>query len=172
MKEIPLTRGYIALVDDEDYDRAMQYNWRATTSIEARRVYIYACRWKPIGKGKRVIEYLQKFILNTPHLIDHVNRDGLDNRKSNLRLATFGQNNQNMIKKQHKKNSSQYKGVGFHKGMHRWRVRLTTNYVECVIGYYDTEVEAAVAYNNKAIEVFGEFAKLNILCGEEKSYGA
>jgi HNH endonuclease len=94
-----------------------------------------------------------------PHLIDHIDHDGSNNKLSNLRLATVAQNGHNR-KKCKIKTTSKYKGVSkFRSG---WRASLCYQGKFLLIGQYTTEWDAAVAYNTKALELFGEFALLNL----------
>jgi len=92
--------------------------------------------------------------------VDHINGNGLDNRKCNLRLATSSQNKRNQ-RKQRRKTSSKYKGVYWHKRDKVWVVRIQAEGKEKYIGSYKTEQEAALAYNEAALKYHGEYAKLN-----------
>lgn len=92
--------------------------------------------------------------------IDHINNDASDNRLSNLRLANDIQNSHN--RRKYKKNStSRYKGV--HMVKDRWRATIQFNKKQVSLGYYDSELDAAKAYNAKALELLGEYASLNIV---------
>ena len=165
MKEIKLfgknRSGLVALVDDEDFERVNQYKWWRT---QRRRKSNYA---QGRVKGRRMI-LLHRFVLGiedkpTPH-IDHINRDGLDNRRCNLRLVTNSQNQQNSKKRRAyggKPTSSQFKGVCFHSGHKTWGASFRKDNKSYHIGYFNTEIEAAKAYNKFAKENFGKFARLN-----------
>ncbi|MBK8246318.1 MAG: hypothetical protein IPK85_02755 [Gemmatimonadetes bacterium] len=92
-------------------------------------------------------------------LLDHINHDGLDNRRVNLRPATSSQNQGNSrINKSGR--TSRYRGVSFHKASKKWRVRIGSGRqgTQAIIGYYADEAEAARAYDAAAIEHWGEFA--------------
>ncbi len=104
---------------------------------------------------------MHREILNTPDgfVTDHINGNGLDNREANLRVCTREQNKQNSVKRT--KTSSKFKGVDWYKPYKKWRVRITFEKKPMHIGLYDDEVKAAQAYDQKAIELFGEFANLN-----------
>ena len=91
--------------------------------------------------------------------VDHINGNGLDNRKANLRLCTRAQNQMNSIKRTGK--SSIFKGVSWHKNAWKWRANIKINQKDIHIGYFDTELEAAEAYDIEAIRLFGSFAKTN-----------
>ena len=90
--------------------------------------------------------------------IDHADGNGLNNQKDNLRFCTHSQNHMN---RKPTKGSSKYKGVSWHKAAKKWNARITLNKKTVSIGYFDSEIIAAKAYDEKAIELFGEFAKLN-----------
>ena len=161
MKQIELTQGKFAIVDDEDYKYLNQWKWCFITAGYAQRV-------KHISGSKknRVLEHilLHRVLMNCSkgQQVDHINGDGLDNRRENLRISTQAQNVRN--KGFSKNNTSGYKGVIFIKSgtrSKRWTARLTYNYKPISLGYFDTSIEAAIAYNKAASIYFGEFARLN-----------
>lgn len=155
MEEILLTRGKVALVDDEDYEWLNQYKWSAN--------YIggkfYAVRSGPRPQKETI--YLHRVVMGTPKGmdVDHINGDGLDNRRSNLRLSTHTENLQNQRKRPN--NTSGFKGVSWKKQDGKWRARITVNGKAVALGHFDDLEEAALAYDKAAIEHFGEFARLN-----------
>lgn len=153
--EIKLNKRYIALVDDEDFERVNKYRWFYHHNGYARLT-------TKIGKEKKQIN-MHRFILNAPinMEVDHINHNGLDNRRCNLRLCTHIQNQQNSKKRLNTK--YKYKCVYFDKDKNKWRVRMKVNRKQIYIGYFESELEGAKAYNNAAIKYFGEFAKLNIV---------
>lgn len=114
---------------------------------------------KEIGNKKSGFYYLHRWIMNAGagEYVDHINRDKLDNRRSNLRITTQSMNRANSAKSG--SNESQYKGICWHR--HKWRARVVKEgkYYHC--GYYSTQEEAARAYDKKALALFGEYAKLN-----------
>lgn len=154
MKEIQLTQGKITLVDDEDYERVSQYKWFA----HKENIRFYA--WGRINK--KIIK-LHRFIMNIHNpkiLVDHINGNGLDNRKENLRFCSASQNNFN---RKPIKNISGYKGVRKELKSKNWSARIYMNYKEKYLGSFITKEDAAKAYNEAAIKYFGEFANLNII---------
>lgn len=156
MKEIPLTRGKVALVDDEDYAELAKHKWFADENNGG----YYAGRNVPCPDGKRRKVFMHRLILGLVRgdgkQADHINHNGLDNRRKNLRVCTAQQNRFN---KRVLKGSSKYKGVTSVKG--KWKARICHNYKTTHIGTYKTQVEAAQAYDAKAHQLFREFALTN-----------
>jgi len=162
MKQISLTQGKMALVDDEDYEYLNQWKWYAHCRKNSN--IFYACRWdKSRKEHPRKIIRMHRFILQpTKNLqVDHIDGNGLNNQRSNLRLCTGQQNSQNCRLARH--NTSGYKGVTFDRT--GYRARITFNRKQILLGYFSTPEEAAQAYNKAAIKYFGRFAKLNIMKG-------
>jgi len=153
-KRIPLTQGRVAIVNNADYEGLSQHKWYAT---KGGAVW-YAKRDE---RGKTVL--MHQLILNPPvgTESDHINGDGLDNRRSNLRLCTHAQNQMNSRKRTNC--SSQYKGVDWDKSHCKWRARIMADGKRHHLGYFDDEIDAARAYNKAAKKGFGEFAKLNAI---------
>lgn len=158
MKEIILNKinakssnykKYIAFVDDEDFEKVNQYEWYANKNKHT----FYA---RTLINGKAI--QMHNFIMNGKP-IDHIDHDGLNNQKSNLRMATYSQNNMNKIPKVN--GSSKFKGVTWYKEGNKWLAHIGINKKQINLGYFVSEIEAAQAYNNKARELFGEFAYLN-----------
>lgn len=151
MREIPLTQGKVALVDDDMYNFLMQWKWfYAPMRHNADRGYA-------VRNGETKLIYMHRVIMNAPDGIevDHENGDGLNCQKYNLRFATHAQNAQNKRKAQGTR--SQYLGVTWDQGKQRWRARVR----QVFIGRYRTEIEAAKARDAKAKEMFGDFVRLN-----------
>jgi HNH endonuclease len=152
-KLIPLPNSMLAIVDDEDYEELSRYKWGV-------RVAKYGCyvRRMVYAGGKGTSVYIHRQILGFPDsLIDHINRNPLDNRKSNLRLCTRSQNNANGPSI----GTSKFRGVHFMTARKRWRSNIIINGKVVSVGTFSTEVEAAMAYNERAKEFYGEFANLN-----------
>jgi len=148
-----------AKVDAADYKRLKRYEWVADKN--GNRFYVR--RHIPAGKGKEKLIYLHQEIIDVPKgmIIDHINHDAMDNRRSNLRAATHSQNMWNKSK-QRGNYTSIYKGVAWYQKTGKWRVRIYYNGKEILIGYFDDEKAAAMAYDAKAKELFGEFAAPNL----------
>lgn len=153
MKEIQLSQGLVALVDDEDFEALNQFKWCANKMGNA----FYAARNIRVdGKRTRITMHCE--VMNGKW-IDHIDHNGLNNQKSNLRFCTRSENQMNKQKKEN--TSSIYKGVYFYKPNGRWQASIRINYKKIHLGYFDLEIDAAKAYNKKAIELFCEFANLN-----------
>lgn len=164
MKEIILTQGKVALVDDEDFDRVNQFNWCAIKTTSGR-VRFYASRSSPRDcNGKQKFILLHRVILGVDgapgNCIDHVSGDGLDNRRSNLRFASQSQNNANRFK-QASPAASRYKGVFWRTARACWIAHIRVSKYGQYLGRYESEEAAAIAYDYAAKIYFGEFARLN-----------
>jgi hypothetical protein len=158
MKEIPLTHGYIALVDDEDYERLNAHKWWA--SARAGDV-VYAQRWGRINGESTTIK-MHRDIMGFPAGldVDHIDHDGLNNQRNNLRCATRTENLANK-RCTRTTGSSAFKGVYWEKYKQRWRVEITKDGVRHRVGRFKDEIGAAIAYNTAAIHLYGNFAHLN-----------
>ncbi len=159
MNQIPLTQGKFALVDDEDFAELNKHKWYA----HKLSGIFYADRHGKQSSGKRFSVLMHRVILGLVvgdgKQVDHINHDGLDNRKSNLRVCNVQQNQYN--KKNQTNGTSPYKGVYQKTGWRRWKSTIHHN-GKCIhLGHHDTQEEAARAYNAKACELFGDFARLN-----------
>ena len=161
MKKIELTQGKVALVDDEDYDFVNQWKWQAAKWQGG----FYAVRSEYIGGGSKNPKFkrfkMHRVILQAKDGfdVDHRDTDGLNNQRYNLRQCTRIQNKQNG--KPYKGGTSAYKGVCFIKKRKRWVSAITFNKKRFQIGYFKDEICAAKAYDLKARELFGEYARTN-----------
>lgn len=153
-KAIALTRGYSAVVDDADYARVSQYRWH----VRIDKHGIYAGRNRRQPNGTYATQRLHTFLTGWPR-VDHIDGDGLNNQRSNLRPATAAENNRNARK--HAAAYSQYKGVSWCKREGRWFAQIQYERRHRHLGYHPTEVEAALAYDAAARELFGPFARIN-----------
>ncbi len=159
MKEIKLTRGKVALVDDEDYEFLMQWKWY-TSAVRCGDLFYAYNRGSFNEDGKRPLIIMHRLILGITDkkiLVDHKNHNGLDNRKGNLRQCSYSQNSTNRRKMP--AISSKYLGVS--KIKNKWRAHFTKNNKQIFLGYFDNEVDAALAYDKAAIETYGAFANPN-----------
>jgi hypothetical protein len=158
-KEIPLSRGMVAIVDDDDYIKLIQFKW----SIGEGRGKFYAVS-RPGPRRARKELKMHRLILGLGSgnkiQVDHINGNTLDNRKSNLRCCNHSQNKMNSPK-QVGKGTSMFKGVYKRKGTSKWCAQIKVNQRPIALGYYDTEKEAARVYDMAAIIHHGEFARLN-----------
>lgn len=152
--EVPLTRGQVALVDEEDAPAVLAHKWYTRRVRHA----FYAARSLPRVGGVRREQRLHTFLTGWP-LVDHVNGNGLDNRRANLRPATNAENMRN--RRRYANNTSGFKGVTFDKAKGRWKAQIRLDGRRRYIGRYDTAEEAARAYDAAARELHGEFARLN-----------
>ena len=152
-KRIPLTRGKYALVDEADYDRLMQHKWFLShTGYAIRRVW---------DGRKNTTEHMHRTVIGEScegFDVDHINGNTLDNRRCNLRVAT---RSQNMANTGPHVDGSGYKGVTYDKRRNRYFARICQNYKTHFLGYYATAEEAAEAYNQAAVNAFGEYSRLN-----------
>ncbi len=151
MKKIPLTQGKFAIVDDADFEKLSQHKWYFEHGYARRDYQINNKKFRVYMH--RVIE--GSFALHT----DHINGDSLDNRRDNLRPCTASKNLMNRKKSPLK--SSQYKGVRFFKRDGNWSSQIMKSRKSTHLGYFNSEVAAAEAYNAAAIKYFGEFARIN-----------
>lgn len=156
MKTIPLSQGKVAVVDDEDFANVSRHKWCA---VRCGSQY-YAMRARVVDGKTRYI-YMHRELLGFPKgkRIDHINHEGLDNRRSNLRLASRSQNAMNMQKKA--PHSSRYKGVSWSKHQCKWVAYICPKGQYLTLGSFTDEENAAIAYNVAAQLFFGEFALLN-----------
>lgn len=157
-KEIQLTRGKVAIVDDDDYEWLNKWKWcaikRCNTWYAERR------ELKSIS-GKIIRMHRLITCASTGEVVDHKNRDGLDNRRNNLRKCTPSQNNSNSVAKRN--STSGFKGIYWDKHNKKWRATISIQGYPKHLGRFKNKVDAARAYNEAAIKHYGEFARINIL---------
>lgn len=149
---VPLTKGRFAIVDIGDLGKVVQHYWQAV--LLPHTTYAGAT----INK-KRVL--MHRFIMEPSDglEVDHINRNGLDNRRENLRIATRSQNNGNTKIPSH--NTSGVKGVSYDKDRNLWAAHIKTHGRKKFLGRFGTKEEAASAYDRAAAQHFGEFANKN-----------
>jgi len=156
MKEIPLTRGFVAFVDDEDYKRLSGYKWHATSRGG------YACR-QDNKNGNMVLMHREIMGLGNLNknfvFVDHINGCNYDNRGLNLRLSTYQENLRNSCNRV--SSVSKFKGVHWSKDHKKWLARICVDGKSVYLGAFRDEAGAARAYDFNAKKTFGKFAYLN-----------
>lgn len=152
-KYIQLNKNKKAIVDDEDFAKLNQYRWY----VISKGNYLYV-RKSDYHKGVRKVTYLHHLILppKKGYEIDHINHNALDNRRCNLRYCTKSQNQQNM--RVRKNCLSKHKGVTWDRARQKYKASIYAYGQNHNIGRFDDENIAAIAYKNKAIELFGDYA--------------
>lgn len=155
--EISLTKGQTTIIDDVDSDLA-QYKWYAHPVSKYQPNIYYACNRKYGMMHRLILERLVDKKMTLDEQTDHINGNTLDNQRVNLRISTCSQNQMNK-KVQDKKIHSVYKGVSKH--YDKWRAYIKIQDKQIHIGRFKSEIDAARAYDRKAIELFGEYAKTN-----------
>lgn len=155
-KQIELTQGMVAVVDDADFEWLNQWKW----CVARYGNHAYAEHSIRLPSGKQAAEKMHRLILNAPKgmEVDHIDRDGLNNQRSNLRLATRSQNAINILAG---KGVSKFRGVTLDKRSGNWRSGIRINQKYIWLGAYKTEIDAARAYDAGALQYHGEYAQLN-----------
>jgi hypothetical protein len=166
--EIGLTHGKIAIIDDSDYQLIRGFRWYAISPGDKKRQNE---TWYAAAMIEKKTTYMHRLIMGSPEgkQIDHIDLDGLNNKRENLRIVTSSENARNTrSKKKRAETSSQYKGVSWHRLTKpngwvggRWRAEIELPDRKRKIKYADSEIEAAKEYNKLALEYFGEHARLN-----------
>lgn len=152
--EIPLSQGKVALVDADDMPSLSAFSWHWNAGYAARHVRVD-------GRVKKI--YMHREILSAPpdQEVDHINSNGLDNRRENLRWCTHSQNMANG--RFGNSGRSRFRGVSLDVRCGKWRATLYVDRKQRWLGYHVRELDAAAAYNVAALAAFGEFARLNDL---------
>lgn len=155
MKEIKLTKGYVALVDDADYEWLNQWKWHILPTHEGRHITA-----KRTEFPSRKTVYMHRVILGLTDkcvLVDHIDGNPLNNQRSNLRKCDKYENARNSRPEL----GSDFKGISWNKRGKKWVARITVNNICIYLGRYGTKMEAVSAYNEAALNYHGEFAWLN-----------
>lgn len=159
VRGIPLTRGEIAVVDEEDYEWLNQWKW----CVLKGKYTFYAMRITE-KKGTQFSFLMHREILGLEKgdgiVTDHKNRNGCDNRKSNLRIATIAINNHNS--RLQRNNTSGYRGVSWKKDKKKWKAYLMVNNKQVHLGYFDDPLTAALEYDKRVREIRDIYASTNI----------
>ena len=153
MKKIELTQGKYAIVDDNDYAYLSQWNWNCNKNNRA----FYAVR--TVNHSGKMNMHRQLIGDVEGKVCDHINGDGLDNRRSNLRHATHSENMRN--RKLNLNNTTGYKVVSWRPKPNKWESSIRVNGKYRYLGRFSTLMEASEAYNSAALRYFGKFSKLN-----------
>ena len=158
--QIPIGRtGFVATIDDEDAGRIGQYKCWELVRTKRAGVF-YACARQKKGGVRGATIYMHRLVMSYagPLDVDHINGDGLDNRKSNLRIAT---RSQNLANNRGRGAVSGFKGVRAHKDGRHWSAQIGVNGKNKYLGWFTSPTAAASAYDSAAREAFGEFAVTN-----------
>ena len=153
-KEVQLTKGFVALIDDDDFEEVNKYKW---TASEVRKGKFYAVR-SVYKNGVRKTQYLHRFIMGVTDKkiqVDHINCNTMDNRKNNLRTCNNSQNSMN--KKPQKNNTSGKSGVSFDKTYNKWHARIKKDRKTIHLGYFTNLDDAIKARKQAEVKYFGEF---------------
>lgn len=153
VKQIELTQGKVAIVDDDDFEYLSQWKWHYTAQGYAAR-----------RSSDRIILMHRQLISTADGMdTDHANGNKLDNRRSNLRPAT---RSQNLANRPSLRGRSEYKGVSWHEARKKWAAHYYLGGESHYIGLFVSEQEAAAAYDEAAKRVYGEYAYLNLTGGD------
>ncbi len=157
MKKIKLTQNQYALIDNEDFELISKYKWHFRKDRRQGYAIAQDIFYKDKKKRKRI--RMHNLIMGVDNLgiVDHINGNKLDNRKSNLRFATFQQQATNRPMLKH--NTSGYKGV-IKGSKNRWRAIISINNKKIALGSFKTKKSASIIYNRAARILFGEFANI------------
>lgn len=159
-KTIKLTQGFEAIVDDEDYKYLSEGSWCIQKYVTLNNTGIMYAKASKQGK----VVTMHRYLLKPPQgvSIDHINGNGLDNRRQNLRLCSKQGNAANRPKDRIKGATSKFKGVYKPKKYNKWISKITVDGKSIHLGVFEDEVAAAKAYDSAALKYFGTFAKKNV----------
>lgn len=161
--KIPLSQGKEAIIDECDAPDILPFRWHAQHRRRKSCGDVwYAARNVKTSKGFTIIK-MHRVIMNAPagFDVDHIDSNGLNNTRKNLRVCTKSQNAQNSRKR--KGTSSRFVGVDYRRDIEKWQARVKSNNVRVHLGCFENEIQAASAYNAKAKELFGQYARLNVI---------
>lgn len=156
MREIELTKGQVAIVDDEDYEWLNQWDWYAQKT--GKNFYAVRKPWIQATQNCAKLYLMHREILKPEKnlVVDHINKNTLDNRRSNIRICTQSENLMNIETK------SGHKGVFCQKRKltKKWEANIYKNRIKYYLGCFETKEEALDAYRKKAKELYGEFGEV------------
>jgi hypothetical protein len=155
IRRIPLSQGQYAIVDISDYEWLIQWKWNACWDPKGKRFYAK----RPGPNNSQIAMHRELTQAKPKYKVDHIDGDGLNNVRSNLRVCTHAQNCRNRAVSRARKNG--FKGVTRRRANGKWRVRIMVNYKLIYIGDFDDEIAGAHAYDKAAIRYHGKFAQLN-----------
>ena len=157
MKQITLSQGQIAIVDDQDFEELSKYNWFPQKGCNT----VYAVRNSTVnGKAKTISMHRHVLGITDGNThCDHINGNGIDNRRENLRPCTRSENHKNKVL--YKSNATGFKGVSLHKVTGRFQSSICVDGTQKYLGLYENAISAAHAYDEAAKQLHGEFARLN-----------
>lgn len=153
---VPLTRGFVAVIDIQDIDKVAGFNWFAVVQKHGAYAVRRASKEESLS-GKLS---MHRAIMGNPDgvQIDHIDLDGTNNRRGNLRVASVLDNSYN--RRKNSKNTSGYKGVCWNKAIGKWQAQIRANKIRKYLGLFDTPEMAYAAYCNAAMQYHGEFARV------------
>lgn len=154
------------MVDDEDYGELIKYKWYAQRVSLGSTYYAFKALPREKMTQRKIGMHSFVFAVEKGTMIDHIDGNGLNNQKSNLRIATHAQNMRNC--KGHDKSTSKFKGVSKYRNTNIWVAQIYCNGEKQHLGYFKNEIDAAKKYDSKAKELFADFARLNFpSCGRD-----
>lgn len=158
---VPLTQGYVAKIDADDVHLVAGRSWRAFVKRrpDGSILNVYAVSWKKTTKNNDAVDRMHRLIVGASYgeVVDHKDCDGLNNTRSNLRIATHSQNCANRRRAHASNNPS--KGVTFNKSSKKWQAQISANGKSHYLGVYSDAADAAKAYEEASKRLFGEFAR-------------
>ena len=163
MKNVLLSNGYVAIVDNGDYTKINKFKWHVLKSKNGVRYATTKIKINGIKTSIRMHRIIMGLESFDARQVDHINHDGLDNRKENLRICSKQQNNMN--RRPNRNRTSKYKGLTLQKTTGKWIARISIDGKYMNLGTYRREDVAAVKYNEAALKYYGEFARLNEIGG-------
>ena len=162
---VALTKGYEAIISSADAHLVERHNWVVVIK-KCNKIYAY----RSIGpRGKQRTIYMHRVIMNAPdgYEVDHVNGDGLDNRRQNMRLVTHQQNLCNQLISS--KNRSGFRGVSWDKNMKTWRAQITVHYKMKFLGLFESAESAHAAYVEASKMLHGQYGSFPYRAARERA---